>query len=52
MTTATGVVEQAGYTAGNGNFVKVKHDRTFSTQYLHIQYISSGAGIISSLNGT
>lgn len=39
MTTATGVVEQAGYTAGNGNFVKVKHDRTYSTQYLHMSRI-------------
>ena len=39
MTTAAGVVEQAGYTTGNGNFVKVKHDRTFSTQYLHMSKI-------------
>jgi murein DD-endopeptidase MepM/ murein hydrolase activator NlpD len=39
MTTANGVVEQAGYTAGNGNFVKVKHDNTFSTQYLHMSRI-------------
>ena len=39
MTTATGVVEQAGYTAGNGNFVKVKHDKTYSTQYLHMSRI-------------
>jgi len=39
MTTASGVVEQAGYTAGNGNFVKVKHDRTFTTQYLHMSRI-------------
>jgi murein DD-endopeptidase MepM/ murein hydrolase activator NlpD len=39
MTTATGVVEQAGYTAGNGNFVKIKHDRTYSTQYLHMSKI-------------
>ncbi|WP_297514007.1 peptidoglycan DD-metalloendopeptidase family protein [Flavobacterium sp.] len=39
MTTASGVVEQAGYTAGNGNFVKVKHDRTFATQYLHMSRI-------------
>ncbi|MES2411527.1 MAG: peptidoglycan DD-metalloendopeptidase family protein [Bacteroidota bacterium] len=39
MTTAAGVVEQAGYTTGNGNFVKVKHDRTFSTQYLHMSRI-------------
>ncbi len=39
MTTATGVVEQAGYTAGNGNFVKVKHDKVYSTQYLHMSKI-------------
>ena len=39
MTTAAGVIEQAGYTAGNGNFVKVKHDKTYSTQYLHMSKI-------------
>lgn len=39
MTTAAGVVEQTGFTAGNGNFVKVKHDRTYSTQYLHMSKI-------------
>ena len=39
MTTASGIVEQTGYTAGNGNFVKVKHDRTYSTQYLHLSKI-------------
>lgn len=39
MTTANGIVEQTGFTAGNGNFVKVKHDRTYSTQYLHMSKI-------------
>ena len=39
MTTASGVVEQTGFTAGNGNFVKVKHDRSYSTQYLHMSKI-------------
>lgn len=39
MTTAAGIVEQTGFTAGNGNFVKVKHDRTYSTQYLHMSKI-------------
>ncbi len=39
MTTAAGVVEQAGFTTGNGNFVKVKHDRTYATQYLHMSKI-------------
>jgi len=39
MTTAAGVVEKTGYTAGNGNFVKVKHNGTYSTQYLHMSKI-------------
>jgi murein DD-endopeptidase MepM/ murein hydrolase activator NlpD len=38
-TTAGGVVEQSGFTAGNGNFVKVKHNGTYSTQYLHMSKI-------------
>ncbi len=39
MSTAAGIVEQTGFTAGNGNFVKVKHNRTYSTQYLHMSKI-------------
>ena len=39
MSTAAGVVELTGYTAGNGNHVKVKHDRTYATQYLHMSRI-------------
>ena len=39
MTTAAGVIEQTGYTAGNGNFVKVKHDKIYATQYLHLSKI-------------
>ena len=39
MTTAAGTVVQTGYTAGNGNFVKVKHNGTYSTQYLHMSKI-------------
>ncbi len=38
-TTATGTVERTGYTAGNGNYVKVKHNSTYSTQYLHMSKI-------------
>lgn len=37
-----GVVEQAGHTSGNGNFVKIKHDATYQTQYLHMQKFASG----------
>jgi murein DD-endopeptidase MepM/ murein hydrolase activator NlpD len=29
----------SGYTTGNGNFVKVKHNKTYSTQYLHMSKI-------------
>jgi murein DD-endopeptidase MepM/ murein hydrolase activator NlpD len=32
-TTASGTVIRTGYTAGNGNYVKVKHNNTYSTQY-------------------
>ena len=39
MTTAAGVVERTGFTAGNGNYVKVKHNGTYSTQYLHMSKI-------------
>ncbi|MBP9849987.1 MAG: peptidoglycan DD-metalloendopeptidase family protein [Flavobacterium sp.] len=39
-TTASGVVERTGYTAGNGNFVKVRHSSTYATQYLHMSKIS------------
>jgi murein DD-endopeptidase MepM/ murein hydrolase activator NlpD len=53
MTTASGVVERAGYTAGNGNYVKVRHNGTYSTQYLHMskilvkvgQYVQQGQKI-------
>ncbi len=38
-TTAAGTIEQTGFTAGNGNFVKVKHNGTYSTQYLHMSRI-------------
>ena len=39
MTTAAGIVEKTGYTTGNGNFVKVKHNGTYATQYLHMSKI-------------
>jgi murein DD-endopeptidase MepM/ murein hydrolase activator NlpD len=52
-TTASGTVERTGYTAGNGNYVKVKHNSTYSTQYLHMskilvrngQYVTQGQTI-------
>lgn len=34
--TANGVVIASSYTSGNGNYVKVKHNDTYTTQYLHM----------------
>ena len=42
MTTANGTIEVAGYTKNNGNFVKVRHNSTYSTQYLHMSKIKKG----------
>ncbi len=37
-----GVVTQASYTNGNGNYVKIRHDKTYETQYLHMQKFAKG----------
>lgn len=37
MSTANGVVIKSAYRGGNGNYVKVKHNATYSTQYLHMK---------------
>lgn len=37
MSTANGTVIKSSYTRGNGNYVKVKHNATYSTQYLHMK---------------
>ncbi len=42
MAVSNGVVTNAGYTKGNGKFVKIKHDKTYSTQYLHMQRFAKG----------
>jgi murein DD-endopeptidase MepM/ murein hydrolase activator NlpD len=39
---ADGVVSRSGRTGGNGIFVKLKHDKRFSTQYLHMQKRAAG----------
>lgn len=35
-TTADGVVIASSYTRGNGNYVKVRHNAKYTTQYLHM----------------
>lgn len=36
LATGDGTVSKVGYTKGNGNFVKIRHNSTYSTQYLHM----------------
>lgn len=42
MSTADGVVIAAAYTRGNGNYVKVQHNSTYTTQYLHMSKFAKG----------
>jgi murein DD-endopeptidase MepM/ murein hydrolase activator NlpD len=37
-----GVVTDATYNRGNGNYVKVRHNSTYTTQYLHMSKIAKG----------
>lgn len=42
LAVANGVVTKASRTRGNGNYVKIKHDKTYQTQYLHMQKFGKG----------
>lgn len=50
MATASGTVTRSGYGRGNGKFVKIRHNATYQTQYLHMskrkakvgQYVKQG----------
>ena len=50
MTTANGTVVKSSYSRGNGNYVTIKHNNKYSTQYLHMrkrkvkvgQYVKQG----------
>ncbi|MGB3546855.1 MAG: peptidoglycan DD-metalloendopeptidase family protein [Saprospiraceae bacterium] len=37
-----GTVTHAAYTRGNGRYVKIRHDDTYQTQYLHMQGFAKG----------
>jgi murein DD-endopeptidase MepM/ murein hydrolase activator NlpD len=41
-TVADGVVISASYTKANGKYVKIKHDKTYQTQYLHMSRFAKG----------
>ncbi len=38
-----GIVLEARYSANNGNYVKIRHNGTYTTGYLHMSKIASGA---------
>ena len=44
MSTAHGTVIETGYTSGNGNYDKVKHNQPYTTQYLHMSKIAAKKG--------
>jgi murein DD-endopeptidase MepM/ murein hydrolase activator NlpD len=37
-----GLVVEAGFSRGNGNYVKIMHDKTYTTQYLHMSKFAKG----------
>jgi murein DD-endopeptidase MepM/ murein hydrolase activator NlpD len=41
-TVGDGIVEEAQYKSNNGNYVKIRHNGTYTTQYLHMSRIAQG----------
>lgn len=37
-----GIVQEAEYKSNNGNYVKIRHNATYTTQYLHMSKIAPG----------
>jgi len=42
MSIGDGTVLKASYTGGNGNFVKIRHNKTYESQYLHMSRFAKG----------
>lgn len=42
MTVGDGVVLEARYHGGNGNYVKIRHNSVYTTQYLHMSKFAKG----------
>ena len=42
LSVGDGTIEEAQYRQYNGNYVKVKHNSTYTTQYLHMSKIAKG----------
>ncbi|MEM6771091.1 MAG: peptidoglycan DD-metalloendopeptidase family protein, partial [Bacteroidota bacterium] len=45
LATADGVIVERGRRGGNGNFVKVRHSKQYTTQYLHMQKFKEGQSV-------
>ena len=45
LATADGVIVERGRRGGNGNFVKVRHNKQFTTQYLHMSRFEAGQSV-------
>ena len=39
---ADGVLNKVGFTKGNGNYIKIKHDNVYQSQYLHMSRFAKG----------
>jgi murein DD-endopeptidase MepM/ murein hydrolase activator NlpD len=44
LATASGTVTKSSYSGGNGKYVKIRHNRTYETQYLHMSKRAVTAG--------
>jgi len=42
VATADGMIVTASYNRNNGNYVKIRHNNTYTTGYLHMSKIASG----------
>jgi murein DD-endopeptidase MepM/ murein hydrolase activator NlpD len=42
MSVAAGVVEEARFAGGNGNYVKIRHTKPYESQYLHMSRFAKG----------
>jgi len=42
MSVGDGTVTEAKYSGGNGNYVKIRHNKTIETQYLHMSKFAAG----------
>jgi len=45
MSVADGIIVKRGRTRGNGNYIKVKHDKMYQTQYLHMSRFQKGVTV-------